>query len=179
MKKSAFLLLMFSICLLPLSCGGDTKTDTSYDEKSYEEEVPNKEDKGTVKFLLDGVAWTNDGQNPHNGLNVDAITDHNTVVQFKAYAANGTYLDITVYNVDGIGPGTYALGKTSQAAYESDTGDKLIYITAGMKEEAGSATIESLTETRVTGRFSFKMRNSANPDDVKVVMNGTFDVEFN
>lgn len=179
MKKSAFLLLMFSICLLPLSCGGDTKTDTSYDEKSYEEEVPNKEDKGTVKFLLDGVAWTNDGQNPHNGLNVDAITDHNTVVQFKAHAANGTYLDITVYNVDGIGPGTYALEKTNQAAYQSETADKLIYLTAGMTENPGTITIESLTESRVKGRFAFKMRSSVDAGDIKVVSEGVFDVEFN
>lgn len=180
MKKSAFLLIIFSICLLPLSCGGEAKTDdASYEDEVYEEEEPKREDKGTVKFTLDGVAWVNDGQNPHNGLNVDAITDHKTVVQLRGFAANGTSMDLTLFREEGVGPGTYTLGKMSQAAYEYDSGDKLIYITAGMKEEAGSATIETLTETRVTGRFSFRMRNSANPDDVKVVTNGSFDVEFN
>ena len=179
MKKSAFLLILFSIYLFPLSCGSETKSSSSSDELAYEEDKPSREDKGTVKFLLDGVAWTNDGQNPHNGLNVDAITDHRTVVQLMGFAADGTSMDLTLYNEEGVGPGTYILGKKSQATYQFHTGDQFIYITAGMKEEAGTATIEQLSETRVSGRFSFKMRNSANPEDIKVVTEGVFDVEFN
>ncbi|MEL6255659.1 MAG: DUF6252 family protein [Bacteroidota bacterium] len=179
MKKLFFLSIICSVCMLPISCGTEAKTSDSYAEESYDDEKVIVEDKGTVKFLLDGKSWTNDGQNPHNGLNVDAITDHRTFVQLRGFAANGTSMDLTLYNAEGVGPGTFILGKTSQAAYESETEAKLMYITAGMKEEAGTATIEKLTETRVSGHFSFKMRNSANPDDIKVVTNGTFDVEFN
>ena len=47
-----------------------------------------------------------------------------------------------------------------------------------MKSNPGTISIESLTDEKVKGSFEFKLRSSVDPEDIKVVSGGKFEVEF-
>lgn len=169
MKKLLFLALLISLPLLGMHAN----------EKGREISADVKEDKGSLSFSLDGVAWKNDGEHPDMGLNADAITDNRTMVRIEAFAADGSYFALTVYNSAGIGVGSYSIESPGMSAiYGEKYRDGLKYLTSGMKSNPGTISIESLTDEKVKGSFEFKLRSSVDPEDIKVVSGGEFDVEF-
>jgi len=169
MKKFLFLGLLISLPLLGIHAN----------EKGSNISPTAQEDKGSFSFSLDGLAWKNDGEHPDSGLNADAITDNRTMIRIEAFAADGSYFALTVYNSAGIGPGTYSIESPGMSAiYGEKYRDGLKYLTSGMRSNPGTISIESLTDEKVKGSFEFKVRSSVDPEDIKVVSAGRFDVEF-
>lgn len=169
MKKLLFLALLFSI---PLLC-------THAEESRSSDSLDPQEDKGSLKFNLDGAAWKNDGEHPDSGLNADAITDNRTMVRIEAFAADSSYFALTIYNSAGIGPGSYSIEAAGMSAiYGEKYREGLKYLTSGMKSNPGTISIESLTDEKVKGSFEFKLRSSVDPEDIKIVSGGEFEVAF-
>ena len=52
------------------------------------------------------------------------------------------------------------------------------YLTNGMNDNPGSITITSMTADKVAGTFTFAMRSSGDPEDIRQVTEGSFDVRF-
>jgi len=101
------------------------------------------------------------------------------MIRIEAFAADGSYFALTVYNSAGIGPGTYSIESPGMSAiYGEKYRDGLKYLTSGMRSNPGTISIESLTDEKVKGSFEFKVRSSVDPEDIKVVSAGRFDVEF-
>ena len=49
---------------------------------------------------------------------------------------------------------------------------------SGMKDNPGVITITNLTKEKVTGTFTFPMRNSGDPEDIRQITEGSFDLRF-
>ncbi len=130
--------------------------------------------------MIDGADWVSAPPgHPERGYEEEAITDGATMVRIEAFAANGSYLTLTVYSESGISPGTYPItGTAMQGFYKYDFSGDDSYLTNGMADNPGSITITSLSDDKVTGTFSFAMRSAGDPEDIRQVTGGSFDVAF-
>ena len=149
--------------------GGGTTTTTS-----------DPIDNGVVKFKLDGADWISAPPgHPEMKFEEEAITDGRTLVKIEALAADLTYFTLTVFNEAGVTPGTYPItNQGMQGFYTEEINAGKAYLTSGMESNPGSVTITTLTEEKVVGTFNFPMRNSADPEDIKDVTEGSFDIKF-
>lgn len=163
----ALYLLLFAISSV-LSCAGSA---------SGSEGTSN--DNGQVTFKINGKVWESSAPgHPELGYEEEAITDNNTVVRVEAFAADGSHFALTVYQTSDIGPGTYPITGTGMSAiYEKVFGGPEVWLTSGMPNNAGSITISSMTDERVTGTFNFDLRNAGDPEDVLQITEGRFDVK--
>lgn len=163
----ALSLLVLAISSI-LSCGGSTSGS----------EGPSS-DNGQVTFKINGKAWQSSAPgHPELGYEEEAITDNNTMVRVEAFAADGSHFALTVYQTSDIGPGTYPITGTGMSAiYEKAFGGPEVWLTAGMPNNAGSITISSMTDERVTGTFNFDLRNAGDPEDILQITEGRFDVK--
>lgn len=137
-------------------------------------------DNGVVKFKLDGVDWISGPPgHPELKFEEEAISDGATLVRIEALAADGSYLSLTVYKASGISAGTYPITEAGMSGfYKKDFKEPEAYLTSGMKDNSGSITISSLTEEKVVGTFAFAIRNSGDPEDIKQITEGSFDLNF-
>ena len=148
-------------------------------------EIPTQDNKvitdnGVVQCKVNGVDWISGPPgHPDLGFEEEAITDGKTLVRIEAFAANGSFLAITVYRADGIGPGTYAITEAGmQGFFQDDFQAGGGYLTNGMKDNPGSVTITTMTEDKVVGIFAFAIRSAGNPDDIRQITEGRFDLKF-
>ena len=168
-NKVVFKGFLFTISFIILtSCGGSGSSSGSTSTSS-----------GFVKFKLNGSDWESSDANPDNKFDVDAITDHSTLVRVEAFAKDGSYFTLNVHQTSGISTGTYPItdqGMSGFFKYVPTDGDG--YVSNGMPDNPGSITISTLTEEKVAGTFYFRLRNAANPDEIIEITEGEFDVEF-
>ncbi|AVI50913.1 hypothetical protein C5O00_06885 [Pukyongia salina] len=137
-------------------------------------------DNGEVRFILDGVEWVS-GPPGHPEMNFEeeAITDDKTMVRIEAYSADGSSFALTIFKQAGIGPGTFSITDPGMRGfYATNNAEGDTYLTNGMDSNPGSVTISSLTEDGVEGTFQFAIRNSGDPEDIKQLTNGTFNLKF-
>ena len=156
--------------LLILGCAGSPSTNGANGSS----------DNGVVKFKMDGVDWIS-GPPGHPELKYEeeAITDGNTMVRVEAFAANGSHLAFTVYQAAGIGPGTYAITDPGMSGFfKDDFKEGGGYSTSGMQGNPGVITISTLTADKVSGTFNFQMRNAGDPEEIRAVTAGSFDLKF-
>ncbi|MDC8004563.1 hypothetical protein POV27_10930 [Aureisphaera galaxeae] len=171
MKAISFpLLLSLFLSLVLVACGGRTNRNAS-----------SATDKGVVQFTMDGVDWISAPPgHPDSKLEEEAITDGNTLVRIQAFGADGSHLALEIFQAAGnLGPGTYPITQAGMRGfYKKDFRGGGGYLTNGMPDNPGSITITELTDDHVAGTFSFRLRNSANPEDIREVTKGSFDVMF-
>ena len=173
-KHSPILISSLLLALL-LGCGASPSTSSSSSASAA-----SSQDNGVVQFQLDGTDWIS-GPPGHPELKYEeeAITDGTSLVRIEAYAADGSHLALNVYSTSGLGPGTYPItdqGMSAFLKFEEQGG--INYVTNGMPDNPGSITITELTAEKVVGTFSFRMRSVGNPEDIREVTAGTFDVRF-
>lgn len=136
--------------------------------------------QGFVTFKLDGIPWESSADHPDNKFDVEAITDHSTMVRIEAFAKDGSYLALSVFKQGGgISTGTYPITDTGMSGffqYDPEAGGG--FLTNGLPDNPGIITITSLTDEKVTGTFQFTMRDAGDPDQLKYVSEGNFDVTF-
>ena len=177
-------LLPYSRCIfytflivLVVGCGGPSSTPAG---GSSTTSTSSSIDNGVVKFKLDGADWISDSPgHPELKYEEEATTDGNTVVRIEAFAEDGSYLALTIYKTSGIGPGTFPITDTGMSAfYKKDFNEGGGYVTSGMKDNPGSITITSMTKEKVVGTFNFAIRSSGDPEDVRQVTAGSFDLNF-
>jgi len=109
----------------------------------------------------------------------EATTDGETVVRIEAFAADGSHLALTIYTTSGIGPGSYPITDNGMSGFfKGNFNEGGRYVTNGMKDNPGLVTISSMTDKKVAGKFSFPMRNAGDPEDIRQVTAGSFDLHF-
>ncbi|MEZ5041944.1 MAG: hypothetical protein R2828_18755 [Saprospiraceae bacterium] len=137
-------------------------------------------DNGVVQFKLDGADWISGPPgHPELKFEEEAITDGNTLVRIEAFAADGSYLALTIYTTSQIGPGTYPITDVGmQGFFKADFNEGGGYLTNGMKDNPGFITITDMTAEKVVGTFAFAIRNAGDPDDIRQVTAGSFDLQF-
>ena len=168
------------ILLIPLAlaCGNaPAATDIN---GTTDDETATTTETGIVRFVIDGTDWVSGPPgHPERGYVVEAITDGATMVNIEAFASDGSYLALTIFRDTGIGPGTYAITETGMRGfYKEDYGGPDAYLTNGMPDNPGSITITSLTDEKVTGAFSFAIRSAGDPENVRQITAGSFDLTF-
>ena len=129
---------------------------------------------------MDGVDWIS-GPPGHPELKYEeeATTDGNTVVRIEAFAENGSHFALTIYKTSDIGPGIYPINDTGMSGFfKDDFNEGGGYLTSGMKDNPGQITITSMTENKVVGTFTFPIRNSGDPEDIRQITEGSFDLRF-
>ena len=158
----------FLIALI-LGCSGTPSTNNSAST-----------DNGVVKFKLDGLEWISGPPgHPELEFEEEAITDGNTMVRIEAFAADGSHLALTVYKASGIGTGTYPITEAGMSGFvKKYFKEGYEFLTSGMKDNPGYITINSMTREKVTGTFSFALRNAGDPEDIRQATGGSFDVKF-
>jgi len=110
---------------------------------------------------------------------VEAITDGKSVVRIEAFGKNSSHFSITVHNTNGVKTGTYSINNPGTSAfYKDDFKGPDAYLTNALKDNMGNVTITTLTQEKVVGTFEFSIRNAGNPDDKRVVSNGSFNLKF-
>ena len=168
-KYGAFLAIFITLIL---GCGGSPSSGSSSTNGSS--------DNGVVKFKMDGVDWISGPPgHPELKFEEEATTDGNTVVRIEAFAENGSHLALTVYTTSGIGPGTYPISDQGMSGFYNDNfSEGGGYLTNGMNDNPGSITISSMTENEVVGTFNFHMRNAGDPEDIRQITEGSFDLRF-
>ena len=142
--------------------------------------VSGVQDNGVVRFSLDGKDWVSGPPgHPEMKFEEEAITDGNTMVRIEAFAADGSHLALTIYGISGIKPGTYPITEPGMSGfYKQDFAEGDGFVTNGMVDNAGSITISELTAEKVVGTFAFAIRSAGDPEDIKQVTNGSFDLTF-
>lgn len=137
-------------------------------------------DNGVVKFKMDGADWISAPPgHPDLKYEEEAITDGNSMVRIEAFAADGSHIALTVFNEAGISAGTYPITDTGNTGfYKDDFTAGGGYLTNGIPDNPGSITITSLTDEAVSGTFSFTIRSSGDPEDLRKITEGSFDVKF-
>ena len=153
------------------SCGPSTSNTSS---------SSGLQDNGVVRFKMDGVDWISGPPgHPEMKFEEEAITDGNTMVRVEAFAADGSHLALTVYSITGISPGTYPITDPGMSGFfKKDFKEGDGFVTNGMADNPGSITITELTTEKVTGTFAFAIRNAGDPDDIRQVTDGNFDLKF-
>lgn len=173
--RSISLLSVSLLLLALLSCGASPGTGSGTNPSSGD-----PADNGTIQFRFDGADWTS-GPPGHPEMNFEeeAITDGSTMVRLEGYAADQSNFALTIYRATGIGPGTYPITEQGMQGFLKfkDQGG-ISYVTNGMSDNPGSVTITELTDDKVVGTFRFRMRSAGNPDDIKEVTAGSFDLRF-
>lgn len=139
-----------------------------------------EQDNGVVQCQIDGADWISGPPgHPELEFEEEAITDGRTMVRIEAFAADGSHLALTIFNTSGIGPGTYAITDMGMSGfYKKDFVEGDGYVTNGMKDNPGFITITEMTTDKVAGTFAFALRNAGDPDEIKQVTGGSFDVKF-
>ena len=137
-------------------------------------------DNGVVKFNLDGTEWISGPPGPPElKYEEEATTDGKTLVRIEAFSANGSYLALTIYSTTGIMPGSYPINEPGMSGfYKDDYNEGGGYLTTGMRDNPGVVTITSLNDKDVKGTFSFQLRNSGDPEDIRHITEGSFNVRF-
>lgn len=135
---------------------------------------------GYVKFKLDGDTWESGAPgHPDNRWEEEAITDGDKMVKVEAYAGNGSSMAIQVFVETGVEPGTYPINSENMRGFytsELPYGPK--FLTSQHLENPGSITISALDADHVKGSFAFPMRSAGDPNLIKQVTEGSFDVRF-
>ena len=109
----------------------------------------------------------------------EVTTDGETGVRIEAFAADGSHLALTIYTTFGIGPDSYPIKDNGMSGFfKDDFNEGGGYLTNGMKDKPGLATITSMTDNKVAGKFNFPMRNAGDTEDIRQVPAGSFDLRF-
>ena len=137
-------------------------------------------DTGTVKFKIDGIDWVSAPPgHPARNYEEEAITVGKTMVRIEAFSSNGSYLALTIFSAEGISPGTYPIIEPGMSGiYKDDFNKGESYLTSGMIDNSGVVTITGLTDKQVSGNFNFSIRNSVDPEDIRKITDGSFDLPF-
>lgn len=156
-----------------LSCGTSPSGNSSGSSAGVQ-------DNGVVRFRLDGADWVSAPPgHPEMKFEEEAITDGNTMVRIEAFAADGSHLALTIYSASGVKPGTYAITDQGMSGfYKKDFAEGGGFVTNGMADNPGSITISELTAESVTGTFAFAIRSAGDPEDIRQVTDGSFDLTF-
>ncbi len=169
---AVFISLLF---LALLNCGASPGTGNSTNPNSSD-----LIDNGIIQFQFDGANWQS-GPPGHPEMNFEeeAITDGSTMVRIEGYADDQSNFALTIYQATGIGTGTYPITDQGMLGFLKfkDQGG-INYVTNGMPDNPGSVTITEFTAEKVVGSFQFRMRSAGNPDDIKEVTAGSFDLRF-
>lgn len=138
------------------------------------------QDNGVVRFNLDGTSWVSAPPgHPEMKFEEEAITDGNTMVRIEAFAADGSHLALTVYSASGVKPGTYPITDQGMSGfYKKDFAKGDGFVTNGMANNPGAITIAELTTEKVAGTFAFAIRSAGDPEDIRQVTDGSFDLTF-
>ena len=167
-KLVSILFLVF-VLLHFFSCGASSSKNTN-----------GSNNNGVVKFKMDGTEWVS-GPPGHPELKYEeeATTDGSSMVRIEAFAENGSYLALTVFRPSGIGPGTYPIKQQGMGGFYKDNyNEGGGFVTNGMRDNPGVITISSLSDERVAGTFNFPIRNSGDPEDIRHISEGSFDLKF-
>ncbi len=162
-------ILFVSAIAFVISCGGSA---------SGSEDDSN--DHGLVTFKIDGKEWRSGPPgHPDLGYEEEATTDNSTMVRIEAFASDGSYIALTIYQTSDIGPGTYPITGTGMSAmYKESFSGTDSWLTAGLPNNTGSITISTMTDESVAGTFHFTIRNAGDPNDIRQITDGTFDLAF-
>lgn len=163
------------LLLALLNCGASPGTGNAASLNSSD-----PTDNRFIQFQFDGAAWVS-GPPGHPEMNFEeeAITDGSTMVRIEGYAQDQSNFALTIYQATGIGTGTYPItdqGMQGFLKFKEQGG--INYVTNGMPDNPGSVTITELTDEKVVGTFQFRMRSAGNPDDIKELTAGSFDLRF-
>ncbi len=141
----------------------------------------NSSNNGVVKFKMDGVDWVSGPPgHPELKFEEEATTDGKKVVRIEAFGPNGSHMALTVYDADGIRTGiSYPVPDQGNTGfYKDDFQGPNSYLTVGVKDNTGKIKITSLSKEKVVGTFEFLMRNAGDPEDIRSITAGEFDVRF-
>ena len=184
----SYFMALISLACLFLACGGSSpgsgSTTGSTGSPGGATPAPASTsgtiDNGVVRFTMDGRDWVSGPPgHPDLGYEEEAITDGDLMINFEAFAEDGSYLAITAFSESGIGPGTYPITDAGMRAfYKDDFTAEDAYLSNGMEDNPGYITITNLTAESVSGTFTFAMRSSGNPEDIRQVTDGSFDLRF-
>ena len=181
-------LFLATVLLVLLGCreGGSSADTAEETTEVSESSTPltsssgDPTDNGEVRFALDGAQWVSGPPgHPHMNFEEEAITDDQKMVRIEALAADGSYIALTVYNESGVGAGTYPITNQGMLGfYKPDFNEGESFQTGGMDGNPGSITISRMTHDEVEGTFQFAMRSSGDPENIKQVTAGSFNMRF-